>query len=153
MENKPICITDKDGNKRWYNEFGSYHREDGPAVIWKNGNTQWYFNGKCHREDGPAIELVGGTKKWYINDKCHRIDNPAIEWCDGAKSWYLNDKRHRLDGPAYLCYNGEKYWFINECNVTDEITKWAIHNNIDLDNLTDVDKLLIKLTWADYNGK
>ena len=85
-----------------------------------------------------------------MNGKLHREDGPAIEYCDGAKIWYLNDKRHRLDGPAYLCYNGEKYWFINECNVTDEITKWAIDNNIDLDNLTEDDKILIKLTWADY---
>ena len=85
-----------------------------------------------------------------MNGKCHRVDKPAIEYCDGAKIWYLNDKRHRLDGPAYLCYNGEKYWFINECNVTDEITKWAKDNNIDLDNLTEVDKALIKIVWADY---
>ena len=128
MENKPKCITDINGTKRWY------------------------LNGVLHREDGPAIEMVGGTKKWFINDKCHRIDNPAIEWCDGSKSWYLNDKRHRLDGPAYLCYNGEKYWFINDYNVTDIITNWAKDNDIDLDNLTDVDKTLIKLVWADYSG-
>ena len=37
---------DKFGNKRWKNEKGEYHNEDGPAVIYANGTKVWYINGK-----------------------------------------------------------------------------------------------------------
>ena len=91
------------------------------------GNKRWYINGKLHREDGPAIELKSGTKKWLVNNKFHRLDGPAIEWNDGSCEWW-----------------------INEHMVTKEITTWAKENDIDIDNLTDVDKALIKIVWADY---
>ena len=60
-------------------------------------------------------------------------------------------KRHRLDGPAFLCDVGS-LWFINGYDITIEIYNWAEENDIDLDNLTDVDKALIKIVWA-YYGK
>ena len=41
-------------------------------------------------------------------------------------------------------------WYINSHRVTAQITKWAKDNGIDLDNLTEVDKALIKLVWSDY---
>jgi hypothetical protein len=61
------------------NEFGSkfyykdrkmtiFHREDGPAAEWSNGNKFWYLNGKLHREDGPAIEWSNGDKVWFLNN-------------------------------------------------------------------------------------
>jgi hypothetical protein len=28
----------------WYNEEGFYHREDGPAVIYPDGEVEWYLN-------------------------------------------------------------------------------------------------------------
>ena len=53
-----------------------------------NGNVKFTNeNGLFHREDGPAIEYTDGTKKWLINGMYHREDGPAIEWSDGAK-WY-----------------------------------------------------------------
>jgi hypothetical protein len=63
------------GNKYYYIDTGNeyydfkYHREDGPALEYTNGDKIWYINGKCHREDGPAVEYADGTKCWYINDK------------------------------------------------------------------------------------
>ena len=58
--------------------------------------------------------------------------------------------KHRLDGPAFISYTGSCHWYINNLVVTAGITKWAEDNNIDLDNLTEDDKLLIKLVWANY---
>ena len=55
-----------------YRLNGKLHRENGPAIIWANGDKEWYINGKLHRKDGPAIESVNGDKKWYMNDKLHR---------------------------------------------------------------------------------
>ena len=91
---------------------------------------------------------------WYRNDKflgvVHREDGPAVEYHNGYKEWWVHGNKHRLNGPSIEIPNGKKFWFINNHNVTYEITTWAKENDIDLDNLTDVDKALIKLVWADY---
>jgi hypothetical protein len=55
---------------QYINEQGQFHREDGPAVEWNNGNKSWYINGRLHRLDGPAIEYYNGfngDKRWYLN--------------------------------------------------------------------------------------
>jgi len=129
MENKPICIIDEYGTKRWW------------------------VDSRLHREDGPAIENPDGHKQWWVDGKCHRVDGPAIIYSDGSCAWVINGKSHRLDGPAIVNTNNKHYWFINDYNVTDIITQWAEENNIDLYNLAEVDKALIKLIWADYKEK
>ena len=43
------------------------HREDGPAIEWANGDTEWYLNGERHRDDGPAVEWANGDRFWYIH--------------------------------------------------------------------------------------
>jgi hypothetical protein len=57
-------------------EYGYYkgdefiwHREDGPAVEYADGDRYWYINGKRHREGGPAVESASGYKAWYLEDK------------------------------------------------------------------------------------
>jgi len=103
MENKSTCEIDTLGNK-WWRLNGVLHREDGPAIIWNNGDTEWFSHGKHHRLDGPAVKYGNWATSWFINDY----------------------------------------------EVTEEITQWAKENDIDLDNLTEVDKALIKIVWADY---
>ena len=78
---------------RWYNSKDQFHREDGPAIEYTNGNKSWWLNGQLHRENGPAVEYVNGYKFWYINGQLHREDGPAIEWADGTKEWWLNGKK------------------------------------------------------------
>jgi hypothetical protein len=80
------------GTKYYYKnkEMTIFHREDGPAVEWSNGEKCWYLNGKLHREDGPAVEYACGSKYWYLNGELHREDGPAIEYACGDKTWYLN---------------------------------------------------------------
>ena len=85
------CEIDNWGNKRWYNEKGEYHREDGPAIECKT-YMAYYINGKFHRVDGPAIEWTDGSKVYYINDNLHRIDGPAVESASGNNFYYINDK-------------------------------------------------------------
>ena len=55
------------GMRRYYNNSGRLHREEGPAVIWPNGECEWYRNGLRHRDNGPAIEWPDGAKYWYLN--------------------------------------------------------------------------------------
>jgi len=90
---KSTMTIDKFGVKIWRNSKGKYHRTDGPAFEYPNGNKSWYINDKRHREDGPAVEYTDGYKAWYINGKRHRTDGPAREFNDGTKEWYLNDKK------------------------------------------------------------
>ena len=69
---KPQYIKiDEYGDKSYYSDKAMtiYHREDGPAIEWADGDKHWYLNGKCHREDGPAYEGADGTKHWWINGK------------------------------------------------------------------------------------
>jgi hypothetical protein len=80
------------------------------------GSKRWYNNdGELHREDGPALELFGGNKFWFINGKRHRIDKPAEEYFDGSNLWYVDGKLHRIDGPAVKLFNGyEEFWIDGE---------------------------------------
>ena len=144
MGSNPTEIL-KDGTKVWRNENGQFHREDGPAVIYPNGDKFWCINDQYHREDGPAIIYENGTQIWWINGKLNREDGPAIIYFDGPKEWWVNGKRHRLDGPAI-----DTYWYIHDNDVTKQITKWAKERDIDLNNLTDEDKMIIQLEWGNY---
>jgi len=100
-------------------------------------------------ENKPTCEIdENGTKRWYLNDMFHREDGPAIEFTDGGKQWYINGKPHRLDGPAVIFSNGDSVWYFHGIRVSIVITKWAEENDIDLGNLSDVDKALIKIVWS-----
>ena len=79
------------GTRRYYNGAGQFHRTDGPAMVYPNGNKSWYQNGRLHRTDGPAVEFSSGTKVWYQNGQLHRTDGAAVEYADGRKEWYIND--------------------------------------------------------------
>ena len=46
-----------------------YHNSYGAAFIRKNGDKEYYINGKCHRLDGPAVICSDGYEEYWINDK------------------------------------------------------------------------------------
>jgi hypothetical protein len=46
-----------------------------------------------HREDGPAYEYADGEMHWYRNDNYHRLDGPAVIRPNGLKEWWVNDVR------------------------------------------------------------
>ena len=43
------------------------HREDGPAMEWKDGTYSYYRNNKIHRLDGPAMYNTHSDKAWYVD--------------------------------------------------------------------------------------
>jgi len=106
-----------------------------------------YFNRNValHREDGPALIFQKGEQEWHINGALHREDGPAFIGANGYQEWYINGKRHREDGPAVIDADGTQYWWINDKYVTNEVVTWANTCDIDLDNLTEPDKLLLKM--------
>lgn len=91
-------VVFKNSDNTAYYKNNQLHREDGPAIEWKNGSKHWYFHGLLHRTDGPAIDLfapyLGYTiKKWSINGKWHREDGPAVEWGNGYKEWWIDGQQ------------------------------------------------------------
>ena len=73
MEAQYIKI-DENGTKFYFKDkaMSIWHREDGPAIEWANGDKYWYLDDKLHREDGPALECANGYNAWYLDGKLHR---------------------------------------------------------------------------------
>jgi len=46
---KSKLTIDERGNKNWRLPNGNFHKEDGPAVEYSNGDKSWYINGMRHR--------------------------------------------------------------------------------------------------------
>ena len=84
--------VDEKGTVRWYKDADCtiLHKEDGPAVIWADGEESWWFDGDIHRANGPAVVFADGTKEWRQHGQVHRVDGPAIEWCNGSVEWWIN---------------------------------------------------------------
>ena len=109
-------FTDTYGNKEWYKD-GLRHREDGPAIVLKDGIEIWYKDGKKHRDnDLPAVVDSDGTEKWYKDGKKHRDnDLPAVIYGGfsslNREEWWLNGELHREKGPAVIDHDtGWKYY-------------------------------------------
>ena len=69
--NDPSLIREVDlvGTVRYRNSDDQLHREDGPAVEWEDGTSEWWIDGYPHREDDPAIEWADGYREWYLDGK------------------------------------------------------------------------------------
>jgi hypothetical protein len=97
-----VCITFDDGTQHWLLPDGTLHREDGPAVLYPNGDNIWYFDGRFHRENGPAIEFrYHGTQ-----NTLRAYEHPRLEW-------FIHGKRHREDGPARINSDGTCEWYVH----------------------------------------
>jgi hypothetical protein len=59
--------TDADGNTRYFDDDGKFHREDGFAMERPSGHACWYIHGTnigCRNSNGPYyIVIVGGDYK------------------------------------------------------------------------------------------
>lgn len=114
-----------------------------------NGDKLWYKNDSIHREDGPAIEYTNGYKVWALNGRRHREGGPAVIYANGDKYWYTHGKADRLDGPAVEPKLRECSWFINNKKIDElEYKNWLLENGMFLDNLSEDDKLLIRLKFG-----
>lgn len=109
-------------------EDGNYHCEDGPAVIGPNGYFTYFIHGTMHRDCGPAHYNSETETKYVIDGNYHRLDGPA----------------------RTFVYEREHEWWMNGINVTNRIKLWASEMNIDLENLTEEDKILIQIKWENY---
>ena len=60
MEDKYEIKIDEYG--KYYHKNGNFHRDDGPAKEYIDGDKEWFIEGKRHRLDGPAVENSNGDK-------------------------------------------------------------------------------------------
>lgn len=105
------------------NKKGEIHREDGPAIIFKD-NHQYFENGFVKRiEDGfykryfDKNEVI--CKDEYLNYSIHFIPN-------SDKYFLVGDYKNILG-------------FYNE-NITDEVEKWLEERNLDYNTMTEEDR-------------
>ena len=73
-------------------ELTIFHREDGHAVEWVDGDKAWWLNGKRHRIDGPAVEGLDGFKAWWLNDEHMDFQ----EWKKEVRKYYDNQEDYLL---------------------------------------------------------
>lgn len=140
MKSEKITKSTVAGRVEYRDRHGRWHREDGPAVEWPNGELGYYFHGQLHRDGGPAREYPNGTKEWwhyglvikiittdsdgstsiYENNLCKKnkdghvhCENGPAEVTFGVISYARNGQYHREDGPARIHLNGEMEWYID----------------------------------------
>jgi hypothetical protein len=63
IENRKLNFFDK---KYWFNEKGKLHKENSHARESWSGTKSWYKNDKYHREDGPAIIWRDGYTEYAL---------------------------------------------------------------------------------------
>lgn len=77
-----------------------------------------------------TIKRILGATCYYLGDDLHRPDGPAVIWPDNYNIWALHGKFHRLDGPAVVYSFGKEEWWIDGENITGDLIKWMIENEI-----------------------
>jgi hypothetical protein len=114
--NQPKLHTNEKGDMFWFLN-GTYHREDGPAIICRDGYTCYKIKGLFHRVDGPAIIYSDGTESWFLNGLLHRVNGPAIEKSNRYKAWYLNGIQYSYENWFQKLTPEQQYnylWNLNE---------------------------------------
>ena len=93
----------------------SFQEEE--TIIYTNCEKEWWVNGKRHKEDGPAV-FYKNKLEWWSNGKRHNPVNPAVEYINGDKEWWFEGKPHKEDGPA-IDFKEYKEWWIKGVEVDE----------------------------------
>jgi hypothetical protein len=72
---EPIHYESPDGSQSWKVD-GKFHRDEGPAIIYKTGTMIWYQHGRLHCETGPAWCWLNGELEWWLQG----IQYTELEW-------------------------------------------------------------------------
>ena len=63
----------ENGTKEYCDWQNRLHRENEPAVIYPNGDCEYWQYGSRHRNDGPAV-IYGDKQYWFENGEFLKID-------------------------------------------------------------------------------
>lgn len=56
------------GSKFWHYGF-DFDRAHHPAIVYIDGQQEWYKHGKRHRTDGPAVLFTDGKGEYWVDDQ------------------------------------------------------------------------------------
>ena len=132
----------------------------------KGENFCWTLDkktGRFHNQLSYTNALLTNNQNFHnYNDKipCIYDKNPVssnykMKIEDGVKHiisvghfiFFENGNRHSVDHPTVIKEDGGWSWWLYGENKTHAIEQWAIQQQIDLTNMTDVDKVLFRITW------
>ncbi len=51
-------IAERENGNKWWYKNGKYYREDGPAIIWANGDKEWWLDGKWVWDSSRRSKIV-----------------------------------------------------------------------------------------------
>ena len=119
-------MTEHQGNKWWLDEQGKFGRTGAPAVIYSNGDREWWNHGVQTREEGPAVDRADGHKEWIVGGQYIQPNSgPSIVRADGTREWWLGYATapylHRTDGAAIERADGTKEYWLYGTRVTEEV--------------------------------
>lgn len=123
-----------------------YHCLDSPAYTANTGIEIWFQHGLKHRIGGPAEIRFGVSEEWYNEGRLHREDGPAIILYkfEIAKYWVVDGKIHNSIGKS----PDKSRWFWHGDEVTEDMIPWIKSREYDLYNLSDQEKIEIKMYMA-----
>jgi hypothetical protein len=64
-KNGKDIVTLRDGTKEYYFDGVLSRGNDKPAIVYANGDLEWWANGERHRDSEPAVIYTNGVRKWY----------------------------------------------------------------------------------------
>lgn len=117
-----------------------------------------------YKDDDRSTEIV--WEKYVPNDYSdvpsliwHRVGGAAYKYKDNkfiSIIYYQNDQYHRYDGPASIDidrfpkkHTTHTSWYIRGQRVDEyHYRLWLIEMGMDINNLSDNDKVLIDLKWG-----
>lgn len=70
------------GDRYWHDSNNQYHREDGPAIEYGDGDQYWYHHGQLRR-----IKRADGMEQYWLDNQLHREDGPALIY-EGQEEWW-----------------------------------------------------------------
>ena len=59
-------LIDKDDDVAYYQNGEAHRDNDLPAIVHSDGTKHWQKNGKLHRENGPALIFPNGDCIWHL---------------------------------------------------------------------------------------
>lgn len=96
--------------EHWHRN-GVLHRENGPALTFRNGAEGYYRDGVPHREDGPALTFGAGVERVRRRGESPHEDRVSLAAIDGVEAYFRNGLLHRKGGPALTFSNGWEFWY------------------------------------------
>jgi hypothetical protein len=173
-------IINECGTKYWFDD-NKLHRDDGPAVIYSNGNVEFWFKGNriyCKTNDHflstiPLIpsylefeELSYGSEFYFDDDnKLHCDDGPALIYRKQNifhySKYFHHGKLHRANGPAFELLEKHKEWYLNDelhrvdgpaIEISDGYKVWYINGKLHRIDGPAIERRLGTKEWY-VNGK